>query len=281
MHVRLQKVIAQAGLAARRKAEGLIAAGRVTVNGEVVRVLGTKVDPERDEVRVDGNRLIERQPLAYFLFYKPAGVLTATEDARGIPAVGDYVKELGARVFPVGRLDYAAEGAVILTNDGELAHKLTHGHRAGARIYLAKVKGEPDDRTVMQLREGVRLEDGKAVPSEVRVEGRAEKNTWIKFVVEEGRRDLIRRMCAAVGHPAMRVFRPEFAGVRVDGLSPGEWRELTRDEIHHLKEVVAGRRDVVPTKSPAMPPRVHGRPNKPGADRRGSGRRAEVKRSRR
>jgi 23S rRNA pseudouridine2605 synthase len=275
--VRLQKVIASAGIAARRKAEAMIVAGRVTVNGQPARVLGAKVDPRRDEVRVDGKLIVDAEAPAYYLFYKPAGVLTAAQDERGLPVVSDYVKGLRARVFPVGRLDFAAEGAVLLTNDGAMAHKLTHGHRAGPRLFLAKVRGEPDEKTMALLRSGVRLEDGKAVPSEVRVEGRAEKNTWIKFVIEESRRDLIRRLCAAVGHPATRVFRPEFAGIRVDGLSPGEWRELTSDEIHHLKEVVAGRRQVVPAKSPAMPPRVHGRPNRSG-DRAS---RAEVKQPRR
>ena len=262
MLVRLQKVIAGAGVAARRKAEALISSGRVSVNARVVKVLGTKVDPRRDEVRVDGKLIIDAEAPVYFVFYKPSGVVTASEDKRGVPSVGDYLKELGSRVFPVGRLDYAAEGAVLLTNDGAMAHQLTHGRRAGPRLYLAKVRGEPDAKTIALLRSGVRLEDGVAPFVEVRVEGRAEKNTWIKFVVEQSRRNLVRRVCAAVGHPAQRVFRPEFAGVRVEGLSPGEWRELSHDEVHHLKEVAAGRRVVVPSKSPPMPPRIHGRPQR-------------------
>lgn len=258
--VRLQKVIAAAGVAARRKAEALIAAGRVQVNGRVVREQGTRVDPRRDEVRVDGRRLLLPDAPIHLAFYKPAGVLCALSDARGLPTVADYVREVGARVFPVGRLDFAAEGAVLLTTDGALAHALTHGHRSGPKQYLAKVKGRPEPPTLLLVRTGVRLEDGVARAREVAVVGRADKNTWLRFVVDDARHDLVRRLCAAVGHPVARLFRPAFAGVGVEGLSPGEWRELLPAEVKVLRAVAAGAREPG-TGAPALPPRVHGRPH--------------------
>ncbi|QDE68891.1 pseudouridine synthase [Myxococcus xanthus] len=255
---RLQKYLARAGVASRRHAEELITAGRVAVNNKTVTELGSRVEPGTDLVTVDGTLVTPPDESSYFLLYKPVGVVTTLSDPQGRPTVANYVEETGKRLFPVGRLDYDAEGALLFTDDGALAHKLTHPSFQVPRTYLAKVKGAPDVATLDKLRGGVRLEDGMATPVSVGVFEAAERNTWLKIVVAEGRPHLIKRLCAAVGHPVVRLFRPSYAGVGVEGLRPGELRPLKTSEVELLHEVSDGK-TAPPTGELKLPPRRHGR----------------------
>ncbi|MFP2963266.1 pseudouridine synthase, partial [Myxococcus sp. 1LA] len=255
---RLQKYLARAGVASRRHAEELITAGRVAVNNKTVTELGSRVEPGTDLVTVDGTLVTPPDESSYFLLYKPVGVVTTLSDPQGRPTVANYVEETGKRLFPVGRLDYDAEGALLFTDDGALAHKLTHPSFQVPRTYLAKVKGAPDAATLDKLRGGVRLEDGMATPVSVGVFEAAERNTWLKIVVAEGRPHLIKRLCAAVGHPVVRLFRPSYAGVGVEGLRPGELRPLKTSEVELLHAVSDGKA-APPTGELKLPPRRHGR----------------------
>jgi 23S rRNA pseudouridine2605 synthase len=252
---RLQKVLARAGIASRRKAEELITAGRVEVNAKKVTELGTKVDPRKDLIRVDGKLIADAESPVYLVLYKPAGVVTTLSDPEGRPTVASLLKGVPERVYPVGRLDYDAEGALLLTNDGDLAHKLTHPRFGAKRTYLAKVRGRPTEKTLETLRGGVKLEDGMAKPLEVEIHGHAERNTWVRIVVDEGRPHLIKRLFLAVDHPVQRLFRPDYAGVNVEGVEPGTYRELTILEIKLLKAGGADRA----AKNVDLPRRRHGR----------------------
>jgi 23S rRNA pseudouridine2605 synthase len=255
---RLQKYLASAGVASRRHAEELITAGRVTVNNQKVTELGSRVEPGKDLVMVDGKLVAPPEEKSYFLLYKPTGVVTTLSDPQGRPTVASYLEETGKRLFPVGRLDYDAEGALLVTDDGELGHKLTHPSFQVPRTYLAKVKGTPDEATLMKLIGGVRLEDGMAKPLSVDIFEQAERNTWLKLVVAEGRPHLIKRLCAAVGHPVVRLYRPSYAGVSVGSLRPGQLRPLSEAEVHLLEAVAEGR--TTPSERDLkLPPRRHGR----------------------
>jgi 23S rRNA pseudouridine2605 synthase len=254
---RLQKVLARAGIASRRKAELLIAAGRVQVNNRTVTEMGLKVEPRRDLVRVDGKLIAEPESHVYYLLYKPAGVVTTLSDPQGRPTVKDHLGGLHERVFPVGRLDYDAEGALVITNDGELAQALTRKRSGARRTYLAKVHGVPDDKVIERLRKGVRIEGGYARPREVHLFERAEKNTWLRFVIGEGKPHMVKRMCEAVGHPVQRLFRAEFAGLSVGGMRPGERRPITGQELKALLETAEGKERAAPPVE--LPPRRHGR----------------------
>ena len=254
MEERLQKILARAGLASRRKAEELITEGRVDVNGAKVTELGTKVDAKKDLIRVDGKLIADAESLAYYVLYKPAGVVTTLHDPEGRPSIANMV-HVAERIYPVGRLDYDAEGALILTNDGALAHKLTHPRFGAKRTYLAKVRGRPNEKVLDKLREGVRLEDGIAKPLAVEIHEHAEKNTWIRIVVDEGRPHLIKRLFLAIDHPVQRLYRPDYAGVTVEGMNPGDHRELTQMEVKLLQ---AGGIEK-PRKNVGLPARRHGR----------------------
>lgn len=253
---RLQKFLSRAGVASRRHAETLITDGRVKVNGKVVTELGSRVDGAKDLVLVDGKLVSASSERRYFLLYKPPGVVTTMSDPEGRPTIADYARETGGRVFPVGRLDYDAEGALLLTDDGELANKLMHPSHQVPRVYLAKVKGEPDQASLEKLVAGVRLEDGMARAVEARIYERAERNTWVKLVVTEGRQHLVKRLCAAIGHPVVRLFRPAHAGIGVQGLRPGELRSLSHDEIRRVKGAADGTTAEQPPL--ALPARRHG-----------------------
>src|SRR5688572_26371472 len=196
---RLQKYLAGAGVASRRAAEELITAGRVQVNNKTITELGTKVEPGKDLVTVDGKLIEVKTHRAYYLLYKPVGMVTTLSDPQGRPTVGELLATAPERIFPIGRLDYDAEGALLCTDDGDLANRLTHPKFQVVRTYLAKLKGEPTPQTLEKLRGGVRLEDGMATPTSVDVHERAEKNTWLRISVTEGRPHFIKRMCAAIG----------------------------------------------------------------------------------
>jgi pseudouridine synthase len=225
--MRLNAWLARAGVASRRKADELIKAGRVTVNGEVGQ-LNTFVE-SRDDVRVDGER-VAKQKVAYVLLNKPRGVVTTASDPEGRPTVVDLVDH-PSRVVPVGRLDFLTTGALLLTNDGELAHTLAHPRYGVEKEYVVEVEGVPSDGTLRKLAEGVRLEDGMTAPAQVERLGRAQ----IRLTLHEGRNRQVRRMCEAVGHPVLRLHRSRYAGLGVEGLAPGQWRELTAAEVTALR----------------------------------------------
>ena len=269
MQERLQKFLARGGVASRRRAEELIAEGRVTVNSACVRELGARVDPARDLVAVDGRLVSPPAAERYYLLYKPPGCVTTLSDPQGRRTAADYLR-VGERVFPVGRLDYDAEGAVLFTTDGALAHRLSHPRFGHARTYLVKVKGEPRREQLERLRAGVNLEDGPARALEAALHESAEKNTWIRLAVGEGRFHLVKRLCEAVGLKVQRLFRPEFGGVSVAGLRPGAFRELSPDEVASLRRATlkqgSGSDAVRPR--PALPRAArrhgHGPPPAPG-----------------
>jgi 23S rRNA pseudouridine2605 synthase len=235
---RLQKYLAAAGVASRRHAEVLILAGRVKVNEKVVTELGTKVEPGKDLVSVDGKLVSPNEERAYYLLYKPSGCVTTASDPEGRPTAYDYLRGVRERVFPVGRLDWDAEGALLFTDDGELANRLAHPRFAHQRVYLVKVKGEPEPEQLARMKSGLRLEDGPAKAIEVSVHEQAEKNTWLRVVVGEGRYHLVKRLCEGVGLLVLRLFRPEFGGVTVSRLRPGAFRPLDADEIRAMKASV-------------------------------------------
>jgi 23S rRNA pseudouridine2605 synthase len=230
---RLQKILAQAGLGSRRACEELIAAGRVRVNGEVA-TLGTRADPEHDTIEVDGAIVGVRQGLVHYLLNKPAGVVTTASDPQGRPTVAGLVPE-EPRVYPVGRLDADTEGLLLLTNDGELAHRLTHPSFGVEKEYLAEVEGTPSRGALRRLREGVELEDGPTAPAKASLVG----DHTLRLTIHEGRNRQVRRMCAAVGHPVVRLVRVRIGPLADRRLAPGEWRELTQREVRDLERAVA------------------------------------------
>lgn len=231
---RLQKVLARLGFGSRRACEELIAEGRVTVGGEVA-VLGRRVDVEDDEVAVDGAVVGIRPGLVHYLLNKPAGVITTADDPQGRPTVMELVPD-DPRVFAVGRLDADTEGLLLITNDGELTHRLTHPSFGVEKEYLAHVQGRPSRSALRTLREGVDLTDGRTAPARVT----AVEANLLRITIHEGRKRQVRRMCEAVGHPVVRLVRTRIGPLVDPKLGPGEWRVLSRDEIRGL-EVAAGR----------------------------------------
>ena len=225
--MRLNAYLARAGVASRRGADELIKAGRVAVNGEPGQ-LNTFVE-SRDRVEVDG-REVRRQPLAYVLLHKPAGVVTTARDPQRRRTVIDLVDH-EARVVPVGRLDVDTTGALLLTNDGELAHRLAHPRYGVEKLYVAEVEGDPSRAALQQLEEGVELEDGRTAPARVRGLGPGR----VELALHEGRKHQVKRMLAAVGHPVVRLHRSGYAGLTLGGLEPGAWRELDPVEVERLR----------------------------------------------
>ena len=231
--MRLNAYLARAGVASRRKADELIKAGRVRVNGAPGE-LNTFV-ASGDRVEVDG-RAVSKQRLAYLLLHKPAGVVTTARDPRGRPTVVELVPH-EPRVVPVGRLDADTTGAILLTNDGELAHRLAHPRYEVAKVYVAEVEGAPSDAALRALAVGIALDDGRTAPARARRLGPSQ----IELTLHEGRKHQVKRMCAAVGHPVQSLHRREYAGLTLDGLEPGGWRELTAEEVEALRAAVATR----------------------------------------
>jgi 23S rRNA pseudouridine2605 synthase len=225
--MRLNAFLARAGVASRRRSDELIRDGRVRVNGEVG-ALNTVVG-SRDVVEVDGER-VSAQPLAYVLLHKPAGVVTTASDPHGRPTVVDLV-EHDVRVVPVGRLDADTTGALLLTNDGPLAHRLAHPRYGVRKVYEAEVEGSPDAEALAALREGVELEDGRTAPAQARLLAPG----LVELTLHEGRKHQVKRMLEAVGHPVRRLHRSRYAGLDVAELQPGAWHELTREEASALR----------------------------------------------
>ncbi len=231
---RLQKVLAAVGLGSRRACEELIADGLVTVDGEVA-VLGRRVDPEVAHIEVEGVPLSVRPGLVHYLLNKPAGVVTTADDPQGRPTVVALVPAM-PRVFPVGRLDAGTEGLLLLTNDGDLTHRLTHPSFGVDKEYLAEVEGTPSRGALRRLREGVELDDGLTAPARVAL---VPPNA-LRIVIHEGRNRQVRRMCAAVGHPVTRLVRIRIGPLADRSLAPGQWRALTTDEVRALETAAAG-----------------------------------------
>jgi 23S rRNA pseudouridine2605 synthase len=229
---RLQKVLARLGFGSRRACEELIEGGLVTVNGDVA-ILGRRVEVDQDIVAVDGIPVGVRPEFVYYLLNKPAGVVTTAADPQGRPIVVDIVPE-EPRVFPVGRLDADTEGLLLLTNDGDLAHRLTHPSFGVEKEYLAQVEGVPSPAVVRRLREGVELEDGMTAPAKVS----AVPPNGLRITIHEGRNRQVRRMCDAVGHPVQRLVRTRIGTLADRRLKPGEWRPLTIAEVRALERAV-------------------------------------------
>jgi len=233
--VRLQKVLAQAGIGSRRTCEDLIQRKRVRVNGEVA-VLGRRVDPDTDVVEVDGAQIGVKPGLVHYLLHKPAGVITTADDPQGRPTVLDLVPA-EPRVFPVGRLDGDSEGLLLVTNDGDLTHRLTHPSFGVDKEYLVEVEGDPSRGALAQLRDGVELDDGRTAPAKV-----SQLDTrLLRITIHEGRNRQVRRMCEAVGHPVLRLVRTRIGPITDRTLKAGEWRALTQDEVRALERAAAGK----------------------------------------
>jgi 23S rRNA pseudouridine2605 synthase len=238
--IRLQKLIADAGVASRREAERLIEAGEVTVNGKLVRELGSKADPEHDHVKVRGRLVPRPAPKVYLALHKPPGTVTTMRDPEGRPTVGDLIAGVRPRVYPVGRLDWDAEGLLLLTNDGDLAAVLAHPRSGVPKTYQVKVKGMPDRAALSRLAAGPRLEDGPTRPAVVRFLRPAEQNAWIEITIREGRNRQVRRMCDAVGHTALKIRRVRFGPIDLGDLRRGTHRPLSAAEVRRLREAAAG-----------------------------------------
>jgi len=232
---RLQKVLARCGVGSRRVCEELIEAGRVRVNGAVA-LLGQRIDAERDRVEVDGHALGTASGSVYYLLNKPGGVVTTAADPQGRPTAVALVPRL-PRVFPVGRLDADTEGLLLLTNDGGLAHRLTHPSFGVEKEYLAEVQGVPSPHALRRLRQGVELEDGRTAPARVGRVG----DRGLRITIHEGRNRQVRRMCEAVGHPVLRLVRTRIGPLADRDLTPGQWRPLAVSEVRALERATGGR----------------------------------------
>jgi len=233
---RLQKIIAHAGVASRRAAERLITAGRVRVNGRIITELGTRADPRKDKIEVDGKRLVREKPV-YYLVHKPREMVTTLKDPEGRASLGDLLKHIPERVYPVGRLDYHTSGALLVTNDGALTEALLHPKKKVPKIYAAKLKGFLDVPELDKLRNGVTLDDGYVTAKcELFVIREEQRNTWVQITLYEGKNRQIHRMAEAIGHPVQRLARLEFAGMSSEGLRPGEYRPLVKKELDKLKK---------------------------------------------
>lgn len=233
--VRLQKFLADAGVASRREGERLIQGGRVEVNGRVVTTLGVRVEPEHDRVRVDGRPVRPVGRKAYYLLNKPKGMITSSSDPEGRPTVVDLLQGVRERVFPVGRLDWNSEGLLILTNDGDLTYRLTHPANHVPKVYRVKVRGSLEEQDVKALRRGMVLDGRRTLPARVeRIS--AQVNSWLEVTLYEGRKNQIRKMLERLGHRVQKLKRIAIGPIRDRALKPGEWRRLTPDEVRRLRE---------------------------------------------
>ncbi len=240
MQERLQKIISAAGAASRRKAEELIVEGSVTVNGRIVRELGTKADPEKDAIKVSGKLIHLPQSKTYIVLNKPRGFITSMKDPEGRPVVTELLKGVKARVVPVGRLDYDTEGLLIMTNDGDLAHSLMHPSHEITKIYLAKVKGIIEDKAIERLEKGVKLREGVTAPARVKKLKKSSANSWVEITVHEGRYRQVRRMLEEVGYPVIKLIRVTYGSLALGNVPLGKYRHLTSDEVKLLKNESAG-----------------------------------------
>lgn len=242
MMERLQKVLARAGVASRRHAEELILEGKVQVNGAVVTQLGTKVDPAKDHIKVDGKRIAKEERKIYLLLNKPKGYITSVRDPEGRPTVMELIADVRERVYPVGRLDYDTEGLLLFTNDGDLARALMHPSTGIDKTYWAKVKGRPTDDVLKKIeRGGISLPEGKSAPCKIRALRETDENVWVELILHEGKKRQIRMMMEKVGHPVLKLKRVAYAFLKIGNLPLGSYRDLSPAEIQKLKKL-AGRK---------------------------------------
>ena len=232
---RLQKIIAHAGFASRREAETMIREGRVTVNGRVVTELGSRANASRDHIKVDGKLITHAEPHRYILLYKPKEVMTTVEDPQGRRTVIDLVRGVRERIYPVGRLDFHSEGLVLLTNDGELAFKVSHPTNGSVKTYHVKVRGVPEQRLIDKLQRGITIDGKRPLPCEIarlKTTGKTEDegNSWFEVKLREGRTQQIRKMYQAIGHPVSKLRRVAIGPISDPKLTPGVWRELSKQE---------------------------------------------------
>jgi len=231
---RLQKVLAKAGVASRRKAEELIRQGKVRVDGQVVTEMGTKVDPGTQSIECEGVALAPQEEKVYILLHKPAGYLSTVDDPQGRPIVTNLLKNIKERVYPVGRLDLNTEGALLLTNDGELAQKILHPSHEVNKTYVAKVNGRPGKKKLDALSKGIELEGRKTWPASIEVLKSEAGSTTIKVVIHEGRKRQVRKMFDAIGHPVLKLKRIAYGQLELGELEPGEYRFLTPADIKFI-----------------------------------------------
>ncbi len=238
MEERLQKIIATAGIASRRHAEQLITAGEVTVNGKIIKELGTKADPQTDHIKVRGkliNPSLQKQEKVYVLLNKPRGYLSSVSDPEGRPTVLELLPPSFGRLYPVGRLDFNTEGLLLLTNDGDFTNFITSARNKVQKVYEAKVKGVPDEKSVERLRRGVTLDDGvRTAPAKIRKLAETGSNAWFEILLHEGKNQQIRRMFDLIGHSVVKLRRSRIGGLRDDELKPGKWRRLSDYELKLL-----------------------------------------------
>lgn len=240
MEQRLQKIISEMGIASRRRAEEMIIEGRVTVNGRVV-AIGTKADPAKDHIKVDGKLMTGAEKKIYLLFNKPRGVVTSLSDPQGRPTVKNYLKGIKQRVYPVGRLDYDSEGLLLLTNDGEFTHAVLHPSKKVPKTYHVKIKGIILPAEIEKLRNGISLDGVLTAPAKIRTVKKTEHNSWIEMTIYEGRKRQIRRMFQRIGHSVIRLIRIKINGVALGSLPPGAYRYLRPEEKKKiLKELCRG-----------------------------------------
>ncbi len=263
---RLQKLIAQAGLASRRHAEALITAGRVRVDGRVITELGFKADPRRAKVEVDGQRIVAERPV-YLVLHKPRDVVSTMSDPEGRPTVAEHVRGVGTRVVPVGRLDFHTSGVLLMTNDGEFANALLHPKKSTKKLYVAKVNGEVNDLDLERWQQPIEIDGKRTRPAEVRRLRWENGKTWLEIGLREGRNRQIHRLGEATGFLVMRLARVSFAGITASDLRPGEWRQLTLTELKDLKRQYGVPRRVATAEVPLTPKRgpQRARPTRPEA----------------
>jgi len=271
---RLQKIIAHAGVASRREAETMIREGRVTVNGRVVTELGSRANAARDHIKVDGKLITRAEPHRYILLYKPKEVMTTVEDPQGRKTVIDLVRGIRERIYPVGRLDFHSEGLIVLTNDGDLAFKVSHPRHGSVKTYHVKVRGVPDGRMVDKLRRGITIDGKRTLPCDIerlKTTGRTDEegNSWFEVKLREGRTHQIRKMYQAIGHTVSKLKRVAIGPISDPAMTPGMWRELTKQEVKLLETGREPRRRAArPAQTRKKPATKKAAAKKPAAPRR-------------
>ena len=235
--IRLQKYLADAGIASRRGSEALIKAGRVAVNGETIREMGVKVDEEQDIVTFDGREIRPQNKMVYIMLNKPIGYVTTVSDDKGRETVMDLVRDIPVRIYPVGRLDYDTEGLLLMTNDGDLTYKITHPKNNIEKTYVAEVTGDINMNTILQLRHGVVIDGVKTSPAKVEVIGATQFGTKLEITIHEGRNRQVRKMFESVGCIVKRLTRTREAGLILGHVPLGRWRKLTESEVNMLKKI--------------------------------------------
>lgn len=237
MEERLQKVMAELGVASRRKCEELILMGKVKVNGQIVTELGTKVDKRTAVIEVEGKALAMQTSKVYVLLNKPVGYITSAQDQFGRSTVLDLVSDVPERIFPIGRLDYDTEGLLILTNDGELTYRITHPSHNVDKTYRALVKGKVDAKDVEAFRQGLKIEDYTTSPAKLEILKFINENTLVNVTIHEGRNRQVRKMCDAIGHKVLRLRRISIGRLKLGDLKPGQWRHLNQEEVDYLYSI--------------------------------------------